>query len=397
MRGFLALTGWMIKRQRRLGAALFVLCLLAWGLAAGAGAALASRDADAPVLTVLLTGESEEAQAEAETLAGLLGRMGELASWCRFSAAGPDEARRALAAGEAAGVVWLPEDFLASILNGENRSPTLETAPGLPLEGALTAWMGQTAAALLTDSQAGIYAALETYDQIPDPPLTRDQAVAGVNLAFARAVLERGRMFRTETLAAAALPPAEHYALGTLACLLLLCAPLFWPCLGGGEQAALWQRARAVGLSPLAPAGAGLVCAFGLYVVLFFLPLAVYSRAPLACLAPAALAALTAAGFAGLCCGPAASRSRAGALALGLAGASALAAGCVLPPVLLPGWLWAVGRWTPPALLRTVLAVPLGHRAPAAEWAALAVWALALCAAALVLGARRARRRANPC
>ena len=56
MRGFLALTGWMIKRQRRLGAALFVLCLLAWGLAAGAGAALASRDADAPVLTVLLTG-----------------------------------------------------------------------------------------------------------------------------------------------------------------------------------------------------------------------------------------------------------------------------------------------------------------------------------------------------
>ena len=76
MRGFLALTGWMIKRQRRLGAALFVLCLLAWGLAAGAGAALASRDADAPVLTVLLTGESEEAQAEAETLAGLLGRMG---------------------------------------------------------------------------------------------------------------------------------------------------------------------------------------------------------------------------------------------------------------------------------------------------------------------------------
>ena len=65
------------------------------------------------MLTVLLTGESEEAQAEAETLAGLLGRMGELASWCRFSAAGPDEARRALAAGEAAGVVWLPEDFLA--------------------------------------------------------------------------------------------------------------------------------------------------------------------------------------------------------------------------------------------------------------------------------------------
>lgn len=397
MHGFLALIRWMAERQRRLGAALFALCLLAWVLAAGAGAALTGRDADAPVLTLLLTGESEAAQSEAGMLAGVLGRMGELASWCRFDAAEPEAARQALADGEAAGVLWLPDGFLASILNGENLSPTLETAPGLPLEGALTAWMGQTAATLLTDSQAGIYAALAVYDQTPDPPLTRDQAVTGVNLAFARAVLERGELFRAETLAAASLPLPEYYALGTLACLLLLCAPLFWPCLGGGAQAALWRRARAVGLPSLAPAGAGLVCAFGLYVVLFFLPLAVYSRAPLACLAPAALAALTAAGFAGLCCGPAASRSRAGALALGLTGVSALAAGCVLPPVLLPGWLWAIGRWTPPALLRTVLAAPLGHRAPAAEWAALAAWGLVLCAGTLAVCARRAERGPAEC
>ena len=394
MRGFWALLRWMMERQRRLGAALFVLCLLAWSLAAGAGAAARQTDG-APVLTILLTGESEEAQDEARQLAAALGRMGELARWCRFSAARPEEACRALAGGEAAGAVWLPEGFLAGVLAGENPAPVLYTAPGLPLEGALTAWMGRTAAALLTDSQAGIYAALAVYDQTADPPLTRAEAVAGVNLAFARAVLDRGGLFRTQLLAAAALPPAEHYALGTLACLLLLTGPLCWPCLGGGAQTALWQRARAVGLPGAAPALAGLGCAFGLYFVLFWLPLAVYSRAPLACLVPAALAALAASGFAGLVCGLAKDRARAGALALGLAGAMAVAAGCALPPVLLPAGLWAAGRWTLPALLRAVLAAPLGYAAPAAEWAALAGWGLALWAGA-VLAARR-RKGARAC
>lgn len=388
MGSFPALLRWMMERQRRLGAALFVLCLLAWALAAGAGAAAGQADA-APVLTILLTGESDEARAEAQQLAGALGRMGELTRWCRFSAVGPDEARQALAAGEAAGAVWLPEDFLAGVLAGDNPAPVLYTAPGLPLEGALTAWMGRTAAALLTDSQAGIYAALAVYDQTADPPLTREQAVAGVNLAFARAVLARGGLFRTEVLAAAALPPAEHYALGTLACLLLLTAPLCRPCLGDETQAALWRRARAVGLPGAAPALAGLSCAFGLYFVLFWLPLALAGRGPLACLAPAALAALTASGFAGLVCGLTKDRARAGALALGLAGGTAVAAGCVLPPVLLPAGLWAVGRWMPPALLRAVLAAPLGYPVPASEWAALAGWGLALWAGAALAAARR--------
>ena len=69
MRGFWALLRWMMERQRRLGVALFVLCLLAWALAAGAGAAARQTDG-APVLTILLTGESEEAQDEARQLFG---------------------------------------------------------------------------------------------------------------------------------------------------------------------------------------------------------------------------------------------------------------------------------------------------------------------------------------
>ena len=399
MGSVLWLGGLLLGRLRRRLVVLAGVTVCACLLAGVAGRVVAAwSEQGGPLRLSLVVTAPEEEMELARTMAGYLSAMEDVALYCDFVAAGPNQAREMLERGEATAVIALPQGFLGDVLSGENTPPALITGEGRPLESWLAGWLGESAAGLLTTAQAGIYAVLDLYDSLDDPSLTRDEVTWGINLQYIGAVLDRQSLFRTETVrSTGALTVGDHYALGTLVCLLLLSAPLFYPLFGGGDLERFLRRTRAAGIHPALPGAVALVLAFLGYLLLFWGAGGGLIRALgggfLAAALPAVCCALLGAGLAGVCAALAPSQTGACLLCLGLTGAGALSAGCLLPPALLPAPLRALGEWSPVGWMRQALAVPLGY-APVSLWP-LCLTGLALCLAAVSIYSLR-RRSGGP-
>ena len=124
IRQFFWLVRLLLARLRPAAAPLAVLLLCACLLGAGIGFAVQSPEAG-PQVQILLSARSEEDAPLADALAEYLGGMEDVAAYCAFRSASPQEAERLLSQGAVSAVLWLPEDFIGSILSGENRAPAV--------------------------------------------------------------------------------------------------------------------------------------------------------------------------------------------------------------------------------------------------------------------------------
>ncbi len=381
---YLNLTLGRLCQQRWLLAGLALLCLL---LPLGAGRAageLLSRGVDfSPVTLAVSAPEGDQVPLQLEQF---MGEMEDVAQYCRIVSMDEVAALAALARGEVAAVLDLPQDFIRGVMWGENPDLRLIVSGDRPLEALLLLWVGQSASDILSAFQSGVYAVLDLYEEAPPPGLTRDQVVFDINLRYISLALDRTGMFQTRELSATrTLPVPLHYALALLSYFALSAAPLFVPIYSGG-----WlrpqQRLRAAGRGVAVGYWAGVFAGAILLLPLLLPALLLAGGGPSLPLLGAALGmALFCSVFSSVCCLVSRSAAGCGLLAFTVSLAALALAGGIVPPVLLPGPVRGLSVLSPVSWLQR-LAVGAVGRPPdpsavlclTASGAVLAVLALSL-------------------
>ena len=345
-----------VCQQLWLLAALFLLFLLLPGAAGKVGTAMLSQGVDFSGITLAVTGPQGDDTGAA--LEKILGSMQDVRRYATLRQMSWEEAAAALDAGEVTAVLVLPERFVGGVLDGTNPDVTLVVSGDRPLEALLTAWVGESAAQLLTGAQRGIYAVLELYPGEQASELSWEQVKNGVNLAYVSHVLNRQELFRMRSLqAAGSMELGMHYALSLVIFLAMALPPLFCPMLRQ-ELLPFRRRLRSLGH------GAGIQyagCFAACWSVVFLL-----TAVPLRYLtghvpADAAVLALFAAGWGCLLC--LLTRSASGCGGAAVAGAVALVflSGGILPSPLLPQLVRTLGAVSPVGMLRQLLYAPLSQ------------------------------------
>ena len=381
---YLNLTLGRLCRQRWLLAGLALLCLL---LPLGAGRAageLLSRGVDfSPVTLAVSAPEGDQVPLQLEQF---MGEMEDVAQYCRIVSMDEEAALAALARGEAAAVLDLPQDFIRGVMWGENPDLRLIVSGDRPLEALLLLWVGQSASDILSAFQSGVYAVLDLYEETPPPGLTRDQVVFDINLRYISLALDRTGMFQSRELSATrTLPVPLHYALALLSYFALSAAPLFVPIYSGG-----WlrpqRRLRAASRGVAVGYWAGVLAGALLLLPLLLPALLLAGGGPSLPLLGAALGmALFCSVFSSVCCLVSRSAAGCGLLAFTVSLAALALAGGIVPPVLLPGPVRGLSVLSPVSWLQR-LAVGAVGRPPdpsavlclTASGAVLAVLALSL-------------------
>lgn len=381
---YFILTMGQLRQQGWLLAGLVLLCLL---LPLGAGRAageLLSRGVDfSPVTLAVSAPEGDQVPLQLEQF---MGEMEDVAQYCRIVSMDEEAALAALARGEAAAVLDLPQDFIRGVMWGENPDLRLIVSGDRPLEALLLLWVGQSASDILSAFQSGVYAVLDLYEEAPPPGLTRDQVVFDINLRYISLALDRTGMFQTRELSATrTLPVPLHYALALLSYFALSAAPLFVPIYSGG-----WlrpqRRLRAAGRGVAVGYWAGVFAGAILLLPLLLPALLLAGGGPSLPLLGAALGmALFCSVFSSVCCLVSRSAAGCGLLAFTVSLAALALAGGIVPPVLLPGPVRGLRVLSPVSWLQR-LAVGAVGRPPdpsavlclTASGAVLAVLALSL-------------------
>ncbi len=391
---FYRLTGLTLKRLCRqlwLLAGLAALCAALPLLAGRAAEAALSGGAAFSGITLAVT--SPEDGGLPRHLAQLLGGMDDLSRYCRVEAMDREEALAGLEAGRVTAVLELPEDFVRGVQSGENPGLRIIVDGERPLESLLTLWAGQSAADLLAAAQSGIYAVLAEYDQSPPGGLSREQAVAEINIKYVQWTLNRQNLFREEKLLpTGALPIALHYELSLLSFLFLSTAPLFaWSCqepwLSG------LRRLRYARRSPLWGLAAGWAACFLTGTAAAFPALLAFRLPAIEALETAAIWAVFFAAWTSACALLTESAAGCGGLSF-LTSLLALAlSGGVVPPVLLPEAARPAMDASPVAWMRALAAEPLGYAAMDRPAGRLLAAAAGLCLLSGWLYVRRTARK----
>ena len=163
--------------------------------------------------------------------------------------------------GSYAAVITIPEGFIDSILNGENKSPVIELDLSSPLEAMWVRQLLDAAAADLTAAQRGVYTVQESVSYGEGMPARQyDQLVMGINMLFVRAFLDRLSLVQEQTLSASGALSLPLYYLAAAVSVLFFCYGfLFQPAIQDLRRFARAAHAR------------GLFAAAGLHVFLLML------------------------------------------------------------------------------------------------------------------------------
>jgi len=218
---------------------------------------------------------------EAEALSSFASNLKDISAYCTFVPADMESAMDMLHGGEVSAVLKLPENFVHSILTGENSPAMVHVSPNRPMEGILTVYAGQCAADMLSAAQGGIYAVL---DALKESGGYTDNSVLEINMEYIKFTLGRENMYDHEELSAVeGGDVGAYYASSLMFWLLLIASVLYHPVLCP-EQGAWSKRLRAAGCTKLQWAMgavlpvllsqcalAGIICAFTGEISLFAL------------------------------------------------------------------------------------------------------------------------------
>lgn len=133
-----------------------------------------------------------------------------------------DQAKAALARQEIHGYLVIPEDFVDSVMRGENKKATLVTGTSQENIGMLLVReIADTVSVLLTESQTGIYSFSEymeqTYGEMPD-----NDAVWRLNLRYFDLILPRDEIYAMDTPDSMTALSLQGYYLCAVAVLFML-------------------------------------------------------------------------------------------------------------------------------------------------------------------------------
>ena len=366
--------------------------LLSAAVAAGAGRLLAGQGFAGLRIAVA----SEEADERIDLLLDVLADMQDVQAFADIQRAAPGEVESLVRSGAVNAAVVLPQGFVHSLMTGENLSPRLILDASRPLEAMMVARLAENAARMLAKAQQAVGYAAAVYggQQAQTPPL--GDVLAQVNLTFAVWVLQRGEMFRTVLVnPTGALTLAQHYLLCALLFFALLCVPVLYRLYSLGEQKGWLARLRGagcgVGVWMASQVAVGALALFLLLCLLLLAAgLALGGGLSLWLVPGLVLAALFLSCFGFVLCnvgGPLPSVSLGFLLALTFW----VAAGGVVPLVLLPAPVAALAPLSPLVWLRDALAPLFGAPGSPGALAALGGG----CAVLLGLGYLQARAAAR--
>ena len=194
--------------------------LLCYGVAA-AGSLLLAGEGFTPI-TLVISDDSDDAMLE--QIVSYIGEMSDIRSYARLIRASSLEARRLVSGGEASAALVFPDGFLQSVDSGEDLSPLLILDASKPIEALGISLLAESAAAMLTNAQKGIYFTAEAYftadalfGQNPDVP-DFDSMIWDINLKYVSWVLDRSEIYQTRLVSptGSALSISRHYVLGAL-------------------------------------------------------------------------------------------------------------------------------------------------------------------------------------
>lgn len=242
MRSVLHLTGLnLVRLYRRLFlllAAAAAFAMLSFPLAEGMSRFFDREDM--PGISIAVVGDTDGA------LSSFAGNLRDIAAYCSFIPAEMDEAMDKLQRGEVTAVLELPEDFVGSILRGENSPARVHVDENRPVESLLTIYAGQCAADMLSAAQGGIYTVLDALKEAGE----YDEAdVLDINMEYIKFTLSRGDMYEPEMVSAAgAVPVGEHYRSSLMMWLLLTSGVIYYPIVS--RKHSPWKnRLRAAGIT----------------------------------------------------------------------------------------------------------------------------------------------------
>ncbi len=338
-----------LRREVLLSAGLSLFCVF-FALHIGSAAERTLQSGvDFSTLTIAVT--APEGDSTGEMLSLWLGKMKDIKSYCTFLPMTAQEGEAALRRGEVGAVLSLPSGFVDGVLAGENPDVTLTVSEKQPLDALLAAWVGGSAADILTTFQQGIFAVLSVYDAAPPQGLSRDDVVLSVNLRYINETLSRGDAFETLTVrATGALAPAQHYGLSLAAFFLFLLAPIPAPLYAPALLRAQ-RRLRCLGYGAAIPFTSAIAAGFAV-----LLPSALILLAPQRAAPAAPLWALAASLWGGVLCLLIRSDAARASVSFLTSLLLLFLAGGILPQTVLPSALRTLSRFTPVAAMRNVAA-----------------------------------------
>lgn len=333
-----------------------LLCLILPLFIAPAAESALSRGVSFSGITLAIVGP--EGSATPEKAEALMSNMRDVSEYCQVRAMSYDDAIESLKRGEITAALVLPKRFVSGVMNGTNPDVELIVPEDRPFEALLTLWVGQSATDLLSAVQGGIYAVLEQYEKDPPQELDQGDVVAQINLRYVNWALNRGSMFRTETVSATKLLPVGlHYALSLLAYLILAAAPFFIPVFSG-KWIAAQRRFRSV---KRGSTGFFLCSVVSCFLVLFALltaaQLLVVKGDFLSVLWSGFVCALFCTAYTGVCCLLTGNTRNCGVVSFPGSLVFLFFAGGIVPPVLMPERLQGWMDLSPVTWLRNTMAV----------------------------------------
>lgn len=119
---------------------------------------------------------------------------------CQFKRISKQDASRKLQSGEFAVAFFIPENYVASIVNGENKHLIIRMGNGqTTIVHFLLKQLSEAASSFILNSEAGIYTMQEYYDLQNLPSKTEDELK--LNLQYIKDIAELEKGIKTETVA----------------------------------------------------------------------------------------------------------------------------------------------------------------------------------------------------
>lgn len=141
-----------------------------------------------------------------------------------------EEAEKALAELEISAYVLVPDNYVSSLVKGEDAVLTfVMTKSSADISAILMSEVAQVLSPLVTDSESGIYAMMDYgYDNDADGMADK---INRLNLKYITEILDRSSAFKLSTLGIDSLSTAEYYVCGIITFFLLVvsvaCCPFF--------------------------------------------------------------------------------------------------------------------------------------------------------------------------
>ncbi len=256
------------------------------------------------------------------------------------------EANAMLDTGEIQAIIELPTGFVNSVMNGKNLSPNVITKMATPIETAIVNALANGLEEIMTSTQSGIYTVL---DHAHEQGLYSEALMIDANLRFVEFFLDRDDVFYENSLEySETMSLGEHYAILFFMYFIALSTAIFHADLNVKNEQIVYARLRSVGAVESVLYYTKLLAVFMLYFAMTLVYLvALRGEIELSMVICSAVSILLLCAVQAVVFTAIDNFTAAATLSFLLHGFSLVAAGGILPPVMLSANMRSLGEWLP--------------------------------------------------